>query len=147
MASQRAPDRAPAIRATADALPLFDQSVDAAMTILSLHHWDAQQERGVRELRRVARGPVVILTCDADVSGAMWLMADDLPEVAALDRRIFPTMARLAAWLGGKTIVETIEVPRDTTDRMLMAFWAHPEWVLDEAIETRPRALRAWHPR
>lgn len=134
MAKQRSPARVPAIRASADALPLFDQSVDAAMTILSLHHWDAQQERGVRELRRVARGPVVILTCDAEVSGAMWLMADYLHEVAALDRRIFPSTDRLAGWLGGTTRVETIDVPRDTTDRMLMAFWAHPEWVLDDAI-------------
>lgn len=134
MAKQRSPDRAPAIRASAEALPLFDQSVDAAMTILSLHHWDTQQERGVRELRRVARGPVVILTCDPAVSGAMWLMADYLPEVAALDHRIFPSMDRLAEWLGGTTHIETIDVYSDTTDRMLMAFWAHPEWVLDDAI-------------
>ena len=37
------------------------------MAILTVHHWDAEQERGVRELRRVARGPVVILTFDAEV--------------------------------------------------------------------------------
>ena len=34
------------------------------MAILTLHHWDAERERGVRELRRVARGPVVIVTYD-----------------------------------------------------------------------------------
>lgn len=134
MARQRPAHRAPAIRANADALPLFDRSVDAAMTILSLHHWDDAQETGVRELRRVARGPVVILTCDAEVSGAMWLMADYLHEVATLDRRIFPSLARLASWLGGTTTTETIPIPRDTTDLMLMAFWAHPEWVLDATI-------------
>lgn len=131
MAAQRPRELAPAIRATADRLPLRDGGVDAAMTVLSLHHWDEGQERGVRELRRVAAGPVVIVTCDPEVSGAMWLMADYLPEVAALDRRIFPSMERLAGWLGGRTRVEVVPVPRDTCDWTLMSFWAHPERVLD----------------
>ncbi|MFZ0854656.1 MAG: methyltransferase domain-containing protein, partial [Hyphomicrobiaceae bacterium] len=61
MAAQRPRELAPAIRATAYCLPLRDDSVDAAMSVLSVHHWDQGQERGVRELRRVATGPVVIL--------------------------------------------------------------------------------------
>src|ERR1700709_475009 len=80
MVAQRPRTLAPALRAGAQALPLRDGSVDAAMSVLSLHHWDEQQEQGVRELRRVASGPVVLLTCDPEVSGAMWLMADYLPE-------------------------------------------------------------------
>ncbi len=131
MAAQRAPDRGPAIRATAGALPLHDSSVDAALAVLTVHHWDHEREAGVRELRRVARGPVVIVTFDAQVSGAMWLMADYLPEVAALDRKIFPPMAQIAEWLGGRTEVEALELGRDTPDWMLGAFWAHPERVLD----------------
>lgn len=90
MAAQRPRDLAPAIRASAGRIPLRDRSVDAAMAVLSVHHWDEEREKGVRELRRVARGAVVILTYDATVSAAMWLMADYLPEVAALDLRIFP---------------------------------------------------------
>jgi SAM-dependent methyltransferase len=133
MASQRPSDRVPAIRATAGALPLRDGDVDAAMAILTVHHWDAEQERGVRELRRVARGPVVILTFDAAVSGRMWLAADYLPEVGELDRQIFPTIGRLIEWLGPDTSVETIEVPADTSDWTFAAFWAHPERVLDPA--------------
>jgi SAM-dependent methyltransferase len=133
MASQRPTDRVPAIRATAGALPLRDGDVDAAMALLTVHHWDAEQERGVRELRRVARGPVVILTFDATVCARMWLLADYLPEVAELDRRIFPTIARLTEWLGPDTSVRTIEVPADTPDWTLAAFWAHPERVLDPA--------------
>ena len=131
MAAQRSRDRVPAIRAMADALPLRDGSVDAAMAILTIHHWDAARERGVRELRRVAQGPVVILTYDAMVSAQMWLMRDYLPELAELDCRIFPAMAQLAAWLGGDVTVETIPIPADTPDWMLGSFWAHPERVLD----------------
>lgn len=110
MAAQRPPDRVPTIRARAEDLPLRDRSVDAAMSVLSLHHWDKAQERGVRELRRVARGPVVILTCDPEVSGTMWLMVDYLTEVAELDRRTFPSIDRLAEWLGGNVTVETVPI-------------------------------------
>jgi SAM-dependent methyltransferase len=131
MASQRPHDRAPAIRATAAALPLRDADVDAAMAILTVHHWDAEQEQGVRELRRVARGPVVILTFDAEVSGRMWLAADYLPEVAELDRRIFPAISQLTEWLGPDTSVRTVEVAADTPDWTFAALWAHPERVLD----------------
>jgi SAM-dependent methyltransferase len=133
MAAQRPRELAPALRAGAGALPLRDQSVDAAMAILTLHHWDADQERGIRELRRVTRGPVVLLTFDPVVGGAGWLPADYLPEVAALDHRIFPRPERLAEWLGGDVRTEVVEIPRDTPDWMLAAFWAHPERVLDPA--------------
>ena len=54
MADQRPRELAPAIRATADRLPLRDGSVDAAMSVLSVHHWDEGRERGVRELRTVS---------------------------------------------------------------------------------------------
>jgi SAM-dependent methyltransferase len=131
MAAQRSTDRVPAITASAGRLPLRDKAVDAAMAVLSLHHWDREQAQGVSEMRRVARGPVVILTYDAQVSGDMWLMADYLPEVAELDRRIFPPPAVVAEWLGGSIRIETIELPRDTPDWMLGSFWAHPERVLD----------------
>jgi SAM-dependent methyltransferase len=133
MAAQRPPGRVPAIRAFADDLPLRDGSVDAAMSVLSLHHWDEGQERGVRELRRVAQGPVVLVTFDARVNSEMWLVADYLPEVAALDARIFPAPETLARWLGGDTAVTVLPVRRDTPDWTFSAFWAHPERVLDPA--------------
>lgn len=132
MADQRPAELAPALRATAGDLPLRDRSVDAAMAVLALHHWDDEQELGVRELRRVARDAVVIVTYDARISGQMWLMADYLPEVAGLDRRIFPSPDLIAAWLGGSTVVEPLPIPRDTPDWTLGSFWAHPERVLDE---------------
>ncbi len=117
----------PAIQAGCASLPLTDDSVDAAMAILTIHHWDDDLEAGLAELRRVARDRVVILTYDPAVSARMWLMADYLPEVAALDRRIFPPPESL----GGE--IETIPLHRDTPDWMLGSFWAHPERVLDTA--------------
>jgi len=132
MNAQRDPALPQAIQASAFPLPLEDGSVDAAMAVLTVHHWDDDQEGGVKELRRVARGPVVILTIDADVSSSMWLMADYLQEVAELDRQIFPTMDTLAGWLGGEVDVRPVPLSRDTPDWSLGSFWAHPERVLDE---------------
>jgi SAM-dependent methyltransferase len=158
MAAQRPPERVPAIRAFADDLPLFDRSVDAAMSVLSLHHWDEGQERGVRELRRVARGPVVLVTFDPHVCNRMWVVADYLPELAELDRRIFPAFETLAGWLGGDTEEIVLPTARDTPDWTFASFWAHPERVLDadaraatsgfarmppEVIERVDRELRA----
>ena len=131
MAAQRPPELAPAIRASAGALPLRDASVDAALAVLTIHHWDEELDAGLRELRRVARGPVVIVTFDAAVSNRMWLVADYLPELAELDGRIFPSTSHVADVLGGTTAVDVVPVPRDTPDWTLAAFWAHPERVLD----------------
>jgi SAM-dependent methyltransferase len=136
MAAQRPAGRVPALRATAGALPLRDDAVDAAMAVLTVHHWDGEQARGVRELQRVARDRVVILTFDAEVSARMWLVADYLPELAELDRRIFPSLAQLAQWLGPGTRIETLEVAADTPDWTFAAFWAHPERVLDAAARS-----------
>jgi len=131
MAAQRPYGLAPAIRASAGNIPLRDRSVDAAMSVLSVHHWDEEREKGVRELRRVARGAVVLLTYDASVSATMWLMAEYLPEVAALDLQIFPPMDQLVDWLGHDVTIEPVPIPCDTPDWMLGSFWAHPERVLD----------------
>ena len=121
------------VRGMAQALPLRDGAVDGAMTVLSLHHWVPHQERGVREMCRVARGPVVIVTIDAEVSGRMWLMADYLHEVRDLDHRIFPPPERVASWLSRDREVqlEVVPVARETPDHTLLSFWAHPERVLD----------------
>jgi SAM-dependent methyltransferase len=134
MAAQRPRHLAPALRAYAQDLPLRDGAVDAALAVLTVHHWGDGCERGVRELRRVARGPVVIVTFDAEVSAQMWLTRDYLPEVAEQDRRDFPGIDRLAAWLGPGTEVVPLPISRDTPDWTFGSFWAHPERVLDDAV-------------
>ena len=130
MVAQRPPER-PAVRGKADALPLHDASVDAAMTVISLHHWHPEQQRGVAELCRVARDTVVIVTIDPVVSGQMWLMADYLPEVRDLDHEIFTPPERIAGWLDRPCEIDVVPVSRHTPDHTLMSFWAHPERVLE----------------
>ncbi|MEJ0058405.1 MAG: methyltransferase domain-containing protein [Terricaulis sp.] len=52
--------RVPAIHGVAEALPLDDQSVDAAMATVTVHQW-RDLAKGLSELRRVTRGPIVLL--------------------------------------------------------------------------------------
>jgi SAM-dependent methyltransferase len=128
MIAQRPTSLAPARVGRAEMLPLEDKCVDAAMVVLSLHHWE-DQDAGLAELIRVARRRIALLTIDPFASGRMWLMADYLVEVAALDHEIMPLPEAIAARLGGR--VEVVPVPADCSDGMLLAFWPHPEWVLD----------------
>ena len=55
MRAQRPAGAAPAIDARAEVLPLDDDSVDAAMACITIHHWEPP-EAGLAEMRRVARG-------------------------------------------------------------------------------------------
>jgi len=141
MASQRPPHAPPALRAFASALPLRDRSVDAAMAVMTVHHWDAERERGVRELRRVARGAVVIATIDPRVCCSAWLLADYLPEAAELVQRIYPRPEQLCEWLGGDTRIETVPVTRDTPDWSILSYWAHPERFLDPAARAATSSI------
>lgn len=131
MALQRSPALPPAVLGVAESLPLADGTVDAAMAVLTVHHW-ADPRRGLAELVRVARRRIVLLTIDCNVEADMWLFQNYLPDVLAQDRRDFPTLDRLTAALGPTRVVD-VPVPHDCTDGFLLAFWNRPEAVLDPA--------------
>ena len=131
MRAQRGAHAAPAIAGRAEALPLDDGAVDAAMACVTIHHWDPP-DAGLRELRRVARGPVVIFTFDLGAVPA-W-QADHLAPLLAAERPRFPTIERVAAALGGRVRVETVPTPADCTDGFFEAYWNRPEALLDPAV-------------
>ena len=131
MIAQRPPGAAPAVQATAEAIPLADGECDAALAVLTIHHW-ADQERGVSEMRRVA-GRVVILTWDPDYAEAFWLVRDYLPESTALDRRRMPPMAAVSEWMGGAEVTP-VPVPHDCLDGFFGAYWRRPEAYLDSRV-------------
>jgi SAM-dependent methyltransferase len=130
MAVQRDPTLPPAVLGVAESLPLADHAADAAMAMLTMHHW-ADISRGLSEMRRVVRKRIVLLTIDVEVESQMWLLRDYVPQLALRDRMEFPTMDRLCHELGEATTVTTIPVPADCHDGFLLAFWSRPEAVLD----------------
>ncbi|QIG81164.1 class I SAM-dependent methyltransferase [Stakelama tenebrarum] len=131
MIARRAADAAPAIQGVAEALPFPDDSFDASMAVLTLHHW-TDKAAGLREMRRVTRGPVVLVTFDP--AQRPWL-TDYLPQLAALDEAQMPTMADYADWLGDVT-VSPLEVPHDCSDGFLYAYWRRPAAYLDPRIRS-----------
>lgn len=133
MRAQRPPGAAPAIAGHAEALPLDDDAVDAAMACVTIHHW-RPAAAGLAELRRVARGPVVVFTFDLTALPA-W-QRDHLAEGIAIEGTRFPTIDETAAGLGGRVRVETIPTPADCSDGFFEAFWNRPEALLDPAVRS-----------
>jgi len=139
MRAQRPPHLSPAIQGIAEELPLDDQSVDASMALITVHQWK-NYEKGLNEMRRVTRGPAIILTFDGDALDRFWL-ADYAPQMIAVESRRFPKIETICQILGGKTEVQTIPVPIDCTDGFNEAFYARPEQFLDPAVR---RSQSAW---
>jgi SAM-dependent methyltransferase len=131
MIRKRSPAAAAAIQASAEHLPFDDKSFDASMAILTIHHWP-DEEAGLREMRRVTRGPIVLLTFDP--SQRPWL-TDYLPELSALDEVQMPAMSDYERWLGAVRITP-VPVPHDCTDGFLYAYWRRPAAYLDPYIRS-----------
>lgn len=91
MMSQRPWGAAPCLCGSAESLPFETGAYDAAMAVLTIHHW-SDWRAGLREMRRVARRRTVLLTFDAEASD-FWLTRDYFPELMTLDRRIMPNSA------------------------------------------------------
>lgn len=140
MIAQRPPDAAPVLQASAEDLPLADRTVDAAMAILTVHHWP-DIEAGLGELLRVTRRRIVIVTMDVLVLARLWIIEDYLPEFLGQHTDRFPSIERLCELLPNST-AEVLAVPRDCTDGFLSALWARPHALLDPAIRA---ATSPWY--
>jgi SAM-dependent methyltransferase len=128
MIFQRPADAAPCLLGSAESLPFEDDSFDAALAVLTIHHW-SDWRAGLREMRRVARDRVVLVTFDAETSD-FWLTRDYFPELLTLDRKIMPTMPELASLLGQFHTIP-LPVPHDCLDGFFGAYWRRPEIYLD----------------
>jgi SAM-dependent methyltransferase len=139
MRAQRPPHLSEAIDAVAEDLPFPDDSFDAAMAMVTIHQW-SDTDRGLRELRRVSRGPVVILTFDGEALGRLWL-TDYAPELIEVERRRYPGIDHVCEVLGGRCTVTAVPIPIDCTDGFGDAYYARPEKFLDPQVR---QAQSAW---
>jgi SAM-dependent methyltransferase len=131
MLAQRAPDAAPAVQGVAEALPFGDGAFDAAMAVLTLHHW-SDWRAGCAELRRVARDRIVVFSWDPTYVARMWLGPEYFPRFGYEDVAGFPSLAEQAEALGAQ--IEVVPVPWDCRDGFFSAFWRRPEAYLDPAV-------------
>jgi SAM-dependent methyltransferase len=136
MIAQRPAGAAPAIQASAEQLPFEDDSFDAAMAIITLHHWN-DAAAGLAEMVRVARDRVVVVGFDEKLAKEQWIARDYLPETPHKS----PPIEEVLQVLPGAH-VEPIPIPRDCTDRMFLTLWARPEQHLDADVRA---ATSIWH--
>jgi len=121
----------PVVCGVAEALPFPIGAFDAALAILTLHHW-TDWRRGLTEMRRVARRQVVV-TIDPAELDSFWLTAAYFQELGALDQRRCPPLADIARALR-PCHVEPIPIPHDCSDGFLAAYWRRPEAYLDPSV-------------
>jgi len=133
MIRQRRVGSAPAVQASATQLPFRDATFEAALAILTVHHWP-DRARGLGELARVARDRIVILTWDPATSG-FWLVDDYFPEIVEIDRRIFPSIEEFSRALG-RVDVHTLPILHDCVDGFLAAYWRRPHAYLDASVRS-----------
>ena len=139
MIAQRPAGAAPAVRARAEALPFADGSFGAAMAVLSIHHW-TDQVRGLAEMRRVARGPVILFGGSDRSLNTTWWLHDYFPAARRLVAgRSYP-VERIAAVLGRVSAIP-VPIPADCADGFEAAYWRRPHAILDPAVWRATSAL------
>ena len=127
MRNQRPAGLPLAIDAVAEHLPFPDDSFDASMSTFSVHQWK-DLDAGLRELRRVTRGPVVIMTCEPTELNRFWLQ-QYCPEVLAVEASRYPPMPEIAMALGKHSEILPAPIPLDCTDGFNEAYYGRP-WML-----------------
>ena len=138
MIRQRRTTAAHIIQGSAEDLPFDDNSFDASMAILTIHHW-TDKEKGLREMRRVTRGPIVILTFDP-LHQSYWL-ADYFPELVKLDEAQMLVMTNYEEWIGPVQI-KPVLIPHDCADGFQCAYWRRPSAYLDPKVRA---AMSSFH--
>lgn len=134
MIAQRPAGAAQAIRASAEDLPFEDGAFDAAMAVLTVHHW-SDVDAGLAEMRRVARRRVVLVTFDPTPLRELWFVREYFPAIVGLHAERLGSEA-LAARLRNAR-VQPLPIPRDCRDLFFAALWARPEMALDPEV-TQP---------
>ncbi len=140
MIAQRPKQAAPTVQASAEDLPFPDQRFDAAMAIITVHHW-ANLRAGIAEMVRVARQRVVILSFDPLALEELWLVRDYFPRAGQIHAEAMPPIGQLEALLPNPS-VEHLPVPRLCEDGFFCALWDRPEMQLDPKVR---RASSVWH--
>jgi SAM-dependent methyltransferase len=136
MIAQRPAGAAPVVRAGAERLPFDDGSFDAAMAVLSDHHWK-DRRRGLQELARVARRRVVLFNADPGQAPKLWMTTEYLPAFLEV---FDPEYGEVGHWerelrsILGDVRLQEVPIPHDCADGFYGAFWRRPHAYLDPVV-------------
>jgi SAM-dependent methyltransferase len=120
------------VQGVAEALPFPDGSFDAAMAVLTIHHW-TDPMAGLHELARVAERQVVFFFEPLRNHG-FWAF-DYFPEAVDVPSEQDPPGEDLLRRVLAVEAVHPVLVPLDCTDGFGAAFWARPEAYTDPEVQ------------
>jgi SAM-dependent methyltransferase len=138
MAAQRQATAAPVVRAVAEAMPFPDRTFDAALGVLTIHHWTSLQ-RGLGEVRRIAARIVLFLRDPA--AAPSWWLYDYFPATARLVAARETPLPRLESLLRCRFSVTPVPIPADCVDGFEAAYWRRPAAFLDPNVCASMSAL------
>lgn len=131
MISQRT-SPAQVVRAVAEDLPFNDNEFDAAMAVLSVHHWE-DPALGLAEMRRISKRQVVF-AFDHDLHNSFWLLQEYLPEIIEFeDGRGIP-LQKIIDQLQVESVIP-VPIPHDCVDGFQAAYWRRPELYLETDVQ------------
>jgi len=132
MRLQRPEYLVPAIDAVAEELPFPDQTFDSALASVTIHQW-RDLAKGLSEMRRVTRGPIVIMTFDPDALRKFWL-TDYSPELMSYEAGRMPRLDTVVDLLSGRSTVINLPIPRECRDGFAEAYFGRPEGFLNADV-------------
>jgi SAM-dependent methyltransferase len=130
MIAQRPEGAAPVMRGSVESIPLRDDSVDAAMAVLSDHHW-SDRRAGLGEMRRVARRRVVLFNFNPAEFARFWFATEYLIAAGYKEPGVWERELRMML---GHITIEPVSIPHDCRDGFFGAYWRRPELLLDETV-------------
>lgn len=136
---RQAMNRSPALIAKADHLPFDDNSFDASMALLTVHHWP-DIAKGLKEMQRVSKGAVIVMTFDPDSLNTFW-NSNYFPQLIEVEKARYPNVSTLKQLLGGKCEIIPVPIPLDCVDGFQEAYYGRPEEFLKPEVR---KAQSAW---
>ncbi|HMQ69614.1 MAG TPA: methyltransferase domain-containing protein [Ignavibacteria bacterium] len=141
MRSQRlAGNKVPAINAKSDDIPFDDYSFDASMAMLTVHHWP-DIEKGIKEMKRVSKERVVIMTYDPDQLKKFWNI-HYFPELIEIEKSRYPKIEFIKNCLNGKCEIMKVPIPLDCADGFQEAYYGRPEEFLKKEVRNSQSAWK-----
>jgi SAM-dependent methyltransferase len=140
MRSQRqSKNKVPAVIAYADNLPFDDNAFDASTAFVTVHLCP-DMDKGLKELKRVTKNKVIIMTFDPEALDEFW-NAKYFPEVIEVEKKRYPTIDFIKTALGGHCEVQKIPIPLNCIDGFQEAFYGRPEAFLNKQVR---QSQSAW---
>jgi hypothetical protein len=113
------------------------------MAIITAHHWP-DPAAGIREMMRVARDRVVLMSFDPEPLRSLWLVDEYFPRALEYHAEAMrPIEQQVAMFAGAASIeVERVPVPRRCSDGFFCALWDRPEMHLEPEVR---QGSSVWH--